>query len=58
MTLEQVCLEYDRLTRLRDSLKAALADYQPPPSFTQQEVDFDRRTSAGRSTASTANCIG
>jgi hypothetical protein len=42
MTLEEVCLEYDRLTRLRDSLKAALADYQPPPSFTQQEVDFDK----------------
>jgi hypothetical protein len=42
MTLEEVCLEYDRLTRLRDSLKAALADYRPPPSFTQQEVDLDK----------------
>ena len=42
MTLEEVCLEYDRLARLRDSLKAALADYQPPPSFTQQEVDLDK----------------
>jgi hypothetical protein len=42
MTLEEVCLEYDRLTRLRDSLNAALADYQPPPSFTQQEVDFEK----------------
>jgi hypothetical protein len=42
MTLEEVCLEYDRLTRLRDSLKAALADYQPPNSFTQQEVDLDK----------------
>jgi hypothetical protein len=42
MTLEEVCLEYDRLTRLRDSLKAALADYQPPPYFTQQEVDRDK----------------
>jgi hypothetical protein len=42
MTLEEVCLEYDRLTRLRDSLKAALADDQPPPSFTQQEVDLDK----------------
>ena len=42
MTLEEVCLEYDRLTRLRDSLKAALADYQPPPSFTQREVDLDK----------------
>jgi hypothetical protein len=42
MTLEQVCLEYDRLTRLRDSLKAALANYQPLPSFTQQEAEFDK----------------
>ena len=33
MTLEEVCLEYERLTRLRDSLKAAVTDYQPPPSF-------------------------
>ena len=42
MTLEEVCLEYERLTRLRDSLKAAAADYQPPFYFTQQEVDRDR----------------
>jgi hypothetical protein len=42
MTLEEVCLEYDRLARLRDSLKEALTDYQPPPAFTQQEVDFDK----------------
>lgn len=42
MTLEEVCLEYDRLTRLRDSLKAALADYQSPLSFTQQDIELDR----------------
>jgi hypothetical protein len=42
MTLEEVCLEYDRLARLRDSLKAAVTDYQPPPHFTQQEADFDK----------------
>ena len=42
MTLEEVCLEYDRLTRLRDSLKAALADYRPPPHFTRQEVELDK----------------
>jgi hypothetical protein len=42
MTLEEVCLEYDRLARLRDSLKAAVTDYQPPPHFTQQEADCDK----------------
>jgi hypothetical protein len=42
MTLEEVCLEYERLTRLRDSLKAAAADYQPPFYFTQQEVDRNK----------------
>ena len=42
MTLEEVCLEYERLTRLRERLKAALTDYQPPPSFSQQEVDLDK----------------
>ena len=42
MTLEEVCLEYERLTRLRDNLKAAAADHQPPLYFTQQEVDRDK----------------
>jgi hypothetical protein len=42
MTLEEVCLEYERLTRLRDSLKAAAADHQPPFYFTQQEIDRDK----------------
>ena len=42
MTLEEVCLEYERLTRLRDSLKAAEVGYQPPFYFTQREVDRDK----------------
>ena len=39
MTLEEVCLRYAALTRERASLKQALADYQPPPYFTQQEIN-------------------
>jgi hypothetical protein len=42
MTLEEVCREYERLTRLRDSLKAAEADHRPPFYFTQQEADRDK----------------
>jgi hypothetical protein len=42
MTLEEVCLKYERLTRLQDSLKAAAADHQPPFYFTQREVGRDK----------------
>ena len=47
MTLAEVCLEYDRLTRLRDSLKAALADYQPPLLSPSRRLISTRRTDAG-----------
>ena len=42
MTLEEVCLRYAELTRERASLKQALADYQPPPYFNQQEINADK----------------
>ena len=58
MTLEEVCREYERLTRLRDSLKAAEADHQPPFYFTQRRLIATRRTGVGRSATSRANCIG
>jgi hypothetical protein len=36
MTLKEVCLKYEKIARSRDSLRAELADYRPPPYFHQE----------------------